>query len=277
MIDRFYFKSIYFREPNGVLFELATLGPGFAADEDPEHLGERLSLPPDFEHLRERIEPVLTPLPNPRGVSPAVVRERAGRPASRQGALVLLHGRGADEHDLYPLLDALDPERQAARRDAARRRSRCRRAARTGTGSRGIPTPDPDTFWPSFELLSGWLDGLQRPLVLGGFSQGAVMSWALGLGRGPAKRPAAIVALSGFMPEVDGLELDLSGLDGYPVAIGHGAYDDIIPVEFGREATGAPRGRRRRRPLPRVPAAAHDRPRLPPRAAGVRRPRRRPK
>ncbi len=67
VIDRFYFKSIYFREPNGILFELATLGPGFATDEDPEHLGERLSLPPAFEHLREQIEPALTPLPNPRG------------------------------------------------------------------------------------------------------------------------------------------------------------------------------------------------------------------
>jgi glyoxalase family protein len=67
VIDRFYFKSVYFREPNGILFEIATLGPGFATDEDPEHLGERLSLPPDFEHLREQIEPVLTPLPNPRG------------------------------------------------------------------------------------------------------------------------------------------------------------------------------------------------------------------
>jgi glyoxalase family protein len=67
VIDRFYFKSIYFREPNGILFEIATLGPGFATDEDPERLGERLSLPPDFEHLRDRIEPVLTPLPNPRG------------------------------------------------------------------------------------------------------------------------------------------------------------------------------------------------------------------
>ena len=66
VIDRFYFKSIYFREPNGILFELATLGPGFATDEDPEHLGERLSLPPAFEHLREQIEPALTPLPNPR-------------------------------------------------------------------------------------------------------------------------------------------------------------------------------------------------------------------
>ena len=66
VIDRFYFKSIYFREPAGVLFEIATLGPGFATDEPIEHLGERLSLPPDFEHLRAQVEPLLTPLPNPR-------------------------------------------------------------------------------------------------------------------------------------------------------------------------------------------------------------------
>ena len=66
IIDRFWFRSIYFREPSGVLFEIATLGPGFAADEDPAHLGEALILPPDFEHLRARVEPVLTPLPNPR-------------------------------------------------------------------------------------------------------------------------------------------------------------------------------------------------------------------
>ena len=65
-IDRFWFRSIYFREPSGVLFEIATLGPGFAADEDPAHLGEALILPPDFEHLRAKLEPVLTPLPNPR-------------------------------------------------------------------------------------------------------------------------------------------------------------------------------------------------------------------
>ena len=114
VIDRFYFKSIYFREPSGVLFEIATLGPGFATDEDPAHLGERLSLPPAFEHLRERIEPALTPLPAsswrakiPKGAatrpgSPHVLplvleRPAAGEPA---GSLVLLHGRGADEHDL---------------------------------------------------------------------------------------------------------------------------------------------------------------------------------
>jgi glyoxalase family protein len=66
VIDRFYFRSIYFREPSGVLFEIATLGPGFDADEPKESLGERLSLPPAFEHLREQIEPRLTSLPDPR-------------------------------------------------------------------------------------------------------------------------------------------------------------------------------------------------------------------
>jgi glyoxalase family protein len=66
VIDRFWFRSIYFREPSGVLFELATMGPGFATDEDLEHLGESIVLPPAFEHLRAQIEPVLTPLPNPR-------------------------------------------------------------------------------------------------------------------------------------------------------------------------------------------------------------------
>jgi glyoxalase family protein len=65
-IDRFYFKSIYFREPSGVLFEIATIGPGFTVDEPLEHLGEKLSLPPAFEHLREEVEPQLRPVHNPR-------------------------------------------------------------------------------------------------------------------------------------------------------------------------------------------------------------------
>ena len=72
VIDRFWFRSIYFREPSGVLFEIATIGPGFTADESPETLGERLSLPPNYEHLRDRLEQVLTPLPDPRAL-------RAGR------------------------------------------------------------------------------------------------------------------------------------------------------------------------------------------------------
>jgi len=66
VIDRFYFRSIYFREPSGVLFEIATIGPGFVTDEPAEHLGERLSLPPAFEHLRDEVEPNLRPISNPR-------------------------------------------------------------------------------------------------------------------------------------------------------------------------------------------------------------------
>ncbi len=70
VIDRFWFRSIYFREPSGVLFEIATLGPGFTVDEDPEHLGEALILPPAFEHLREQVERVLTPIESPRVSAP---------------------------------------------------------------------------------------------------------------------------------------------------------------------------------------------------------------
>jgi glyoxalase family protein len=70
VIDRFYFRSIYFREPGGVLIEIATLGPGFTSDEPLVSLGEALSLPPDYEHLRARIEPALTPLPDVRAWRP---------------------------------------------------------------------------------------------------------------------------------------------------------------------------------------------------------------
>jgi phospholipase/carboxylesterase len=91
------------------------------------------------------------------------------------------------------------------------------------------------------EKLTAWFDALPDALgvplertVLGGFSQGAVMSYALGLGAG-RPRPAAIVALSGFIPTAPGWALD-EQLDGYPAALGHGTFDPIIDVEFGREA-----------------------------------------
>ena len=78
IIERFYFRSIYFREPSGVLFEIATIGPGFTVDEPLEHLGEKLSLPPAYEHVRARVEPVLTPLPTREELLPAVATKRAG-------------------------------------------------------------------------------------------------------------------------------------------------------------------------------------------------------
>jgi phospholipase/carboxylesterase len=159
-------------------------------------------------------------------------RPAAGDP---EGALVLLHGRGADEHDLAPLADALDPER--------------RLAAYLPRGPLSLPPggahwyavrevgfPDPETFRPTYALLSEWLDGLGlEPLVLAGFSQGAVMSYALGLGAG-RPRPAAILAFSGFLPAVEGFDLELEARAGLPVAIAHGALDPIITVDFGRAA-----------------------------------------
>lgn len=79
VIDRHYFRSVYFLEPAGVMFELATMGPGFAVDEDPEHLGESLALPPDFAHLREQVEPLLSPLPDIRRWRPAGAGAEAAR------------------------------------------------------------------------------------------------------------------------------------------------------------------------------------------------------
>ena len=73
VIDRFYFRSLYFREPGRILYEIATIGPGFTTDEPAESLGESLALPPEFEHLRAQVEPLLTPLPDVRQWRPAPV------------------------------------------------------------------------------------------------------------------------------------------------------------------------------------------------------------
>jgi phospholipase/carboxylesterase len=103
-----------------------------------------------------------------------------------------------------------------------------------------IGYPDPETFLPTFAALTGWLDGLgfaPERTVIGGFSQGAVMTYALGLAAG-RPRPAALVALSGFMPTVPGFELDLEP-PLPPVAIGHGTFDPVISVEWSRRARAA--------------------------------------
>lgn len=101
--------------------------------------------------------------------------------------------------------------------------------------------PPPDTFLPSYSQASAFLDSLASETgippertVLGGFSQGSMMSYALGLGA-DRPRPAGLIALSGFVPTVEGLELDFDR-PLPPIAIGHGTYDPVIGVEWGRQA-----------------------------------------
>ena len=166
------------------------------------------------------------------------MRSADGEP---QGALVVLHGRGADERDLEPLAEMLDPE--------------ARLAAFLPRGPLALPPggahwyvvrevgfPDPATFLPTFERLSAWVDAVLEEAgvaadrtVFAGFSQGAVMSHSLALAAG-RPRPAGILAFSGFVPRVEGFELDLEARAGLPVSITHGTLDPIIRVEFGRDA-----------------------------------------
>ncbi len=166
------------------------------------------------------------------------LRPAAGEP---EGALVLLHGRGTDEHDLFPLFDVFDPERRLIGVTAGGPLS-LPPGGRHWYAIRRLGYPPPDTFLPTYHRLTEWLDALPEAIgvptartILGGFSQGAVMSYALALAAGRPV-PAGLLALSGFIPTVEGLELDLAGRRELPVAIGHGSFDPVIGVEWGREA-----------------------------------------
>lgn len=166
-------------------------------------------------------------------------RPAAGEPA---GLLVLHHGRGADEHDLLSLGEALDPER---RLHLVTPRAPLQPPGATGNHWYLVPRvghPDPDTFRGAFAALSELHDELSERTgmgpertVLGGFSMGAVMSYALGLS---AERPApsGILAFSGFIPTVPGWQADLAGREGIEVFIAHGERDPVIDVSFGRDA-----------------------------------------
>ena len=167
-----------------------------------------------------------------------LVREVPGEPA---GALVLLHGRGADEHDLVPLFDLLDPERRlvglapGAPLTPPQGGRWWYRVPRVGF-------PDPPTFRAAYAALTGLLDGwLQERgidwsrTIVGGFSMGCVMSYAVGLGPGRPS-PAGILAMSGFIPTVEGWEPDLEPRRALPVFIVHGARDPVISVQFARDA-----------------------------------------
>jgi len=165
------------------------------------------------------------------------VREPDGEP---QGLLVLHHGRATDENDLFPLLDALDPERRLLGVTPRGPLSLPPGGAHWYVVSR-IGYPDPETFAATYATLAAWHDALAvktgippERTVLGGFSQGTVMSYALGLGS-DRPRPAGILALSGFVPTVPGWTANLERP--LPrIAIGHGTLDPIIPVDFAQLA-----------------------------------------
>jgi phospholipase/carboxylesterase len=168
------------------------------------------------------------------------VRPAAGEPA---GALVLFHGRGADEHDLYPLLDVLDPERRLT---GITPRGPFGFSGRQGGAHwYAVPRvgyPDPPTFAETYARGSAWLHSLANELglepartLLGGFSQGAVMAFTFGLGQG-RPRPAGIVALSGFIPTVDGWQAADDNARELPVFLAHGSRDPVIPVDFAHRA-----------------------------------------
>jgi phospholipase/carboxylesterase len=166
-------------------------------------------------------------------------RESAGEPA---GALILTHGRGADENDLHPLLDELDPERRLL-------------GITTGAPLTGVPPggrhwyvvervgfPHPGTFGPTYDLLTRTLDAelAERGIewsrtIIGGFSQGTVMAYATALGPG-RPRPAGVIALSGFIPEVEGWEPEPAEARETGFWIHHGANDPVIGVGFARAA-----------------------------------------
>jgi phospholipase/carboxylesterase len=166
-------------------------------------------------------------------------READGEP---DGLLILHHGRGADEADLLPLGDVLDPRRRLHVVTPA--------APLTLPGLPGrhwyvvprVGHPDPDSFHAACDALGALHDELwertgigPERTVLGGFSMGAVMSYALGLGPGRPV-PAGILAFSGFVPEVEDWEPDLASRQGLRTFIAHGRRDPVIEVSFGRSA-----------------------------------------
>ncbi|MGI8863495.1 MAG: alpha/beta hydrolase [Solirubrobacteraceae bacterium] len=166
------------------------------------------------------------------------------RPAAgaAQGLLVLHHGRGTSELDLLPLADALDPER---RLHVVAPRGPLQLPGSPGYHWYRVPRvgyPDPDTFEAAQRALASLHDEVSArtgiPLastVLGGFSMGTVMSYALGLDpeRPP---PAGILAFSGFIPTVEGWRPELEGRTDTRVFIAHGRRDPVIDVSFARGA-----------------------------------------
>jgi phospholipase/carboxylesterase len=168
-----------------------------------------------------------------------LVREPAGEAA---GALILLHGRGTEETDLYPLLDELDPERRLLGMTPGGPLTDQPPGGRHWYVVERIGEPDERTFVETLTSLCRFLDEFLRmrgldweQTIIGGFSQGAAAAFAAALGTArPA--PAGILAMSGFLPTVRGWRLDLAAKRDLPVYISHGSFDNMIPSGYGRRA-----------------------------------------
>jgi phospholipase/carboxylesterase len=164
-----------------------------------------------------------------------LVREPDGAAA---GTLVLLHGRGTDEHDLFGLFDVFDPQRRL-RGITVGGPLRLPPGGKHWYSVPRVGFPDHDTFHASYAQLGEYLDeeaGIDwSQTVVGGFSQGAVMSYAIGLGEGRPV-PAGILAMSGFIPTVPGWQPSFEGRRDLPVLITHGSLDPVIAVDFARQA-----------------------------------------
>jgi phospholipase/carboxylesterase len=168
----------------------------------------------------------------------SIIQEPVSSPA---GAIVLTHGRGADADDLEPLLGLLDPDRRLLA-VFPRGPLLLPPGGRHWYIVRRVGFPDPGTFLPTFAELAEHVDTLladrgisPERTVLGGFSQGAVMSYGLALGAGRPS-PAAVLAFSGFIPSIEGFDIALEGRQGLPASISHGTLDPVIEVGFGRAA-----------------------------------------
>ena len=167
------------------------------------------------------------------------VREPSGDP---EGALILLHGRGTDEHDLFGFLDFLDPEKRLFGITPGAPITDEPPGGRHWYRFMQVGRPEPESWRETVETLAAFLDAEleQRGIpwertVLGGFSQGGVMSYSLGLD-GARPQPAGLLAMSSFIPMVDGWQPDLEARKTMPVMITHGEMDPVIPVEFGWKA-----------------------------------------
>ena len=249
VIDRSYFHSVYFREPGGVLYELATNGPGFATDEPVERLGERLMLPPQYEGSRAQIEAVLPPLhlPAPAG---AALLDASGGPEEASGdaldfvhrylpvpegaeqagsvTLLMLHGTGGDEHDLVPLGRALLPGAAiVSPRGKVLERGAPRFFRRLAEG-----VFDLEDLARRTDELAEFVDAAARTysldrdgIVAVGFSNGANIAASLLLRRPGALRGAVLLS-----PMVPFEPATLPDLAGTVVFVGAGRTDPMVPA-----------------------------------------------